>query len=116
MPPIRQSRGREQADGDRKPWRVEGHPGGEASPGGDRRPMVPGAGRRFWQIVLAVLVLNFVLSLALSGKAERLKVPYTLFYQQVQRGNVREISSKGDEIQGTFRVAVRYPPGPKGKS
>jgi cell division protease FtsH len=78
--------------------------------------MIPGAGRRFWQVVLAVLALNFVLSLALSGKAERLSVPYTLFYGQVQQGNVREISSKGDAIQGTFRTAVRYPAGKGGKT
>jgi cell division protease FtsH len=116
MPPIRQSPGRQPPDAERKPWRVEGHPEGDPAAAGERRPMFPGAGRRFWQVVLAVLVLNFVLSLALSGRAERLSVPYTLFYGQVQQGNVREISSKGDAIQGTFRTAVRYPAGKGGKT
>jgi cell division protease FtsH len=117
MPDMRQRPAGQQADGDRRPWRVEGHPGGEApEPAGQRRPMLPSAGRRFWWVLLGLFALNFILSLALSGKAERLSVPYTLFYRQVQAGNVREISSKGDEIQGTFRVAVRYPPGKGGKS
>ena len=114
---MRQRPARQQADGDRRPWRVEGHPEGEAPERGPQRtPMFPSAGRRFWWVLLALFALNFILSLALSGKAERLTVPYTLFYRQVQQGNVREISSKGDEIQGTFRIAVRYPPGKGGKS
>src|SRR4051812_13118902 len=116
MPPIRQRPGREPADADRAPWRVEGHPDtpGEGTP--PRRTMLPQAGRRFWGIFLALLALNFLVSIALSGKAERLSVPYTIFYQEVQQGNVREISSKGDEIQGSFRTAVRYPPGKAGKT
>jgi len=117
VPNIRQRPGRQQAEGDHKPWRVEGHPEGDSPPGGQqRRPMLPQGGRRFWWIFVALLTLNFVLSLTLSGKPARESVPYTLFYQQIQRGNVREISSKGDEIQGTFRAKVRYPPGKGGKS
>jgi cell division protease FtsH len=117
VPDIRQRPGRQQAEGDHKPWRVEGHPEGDSPPGGQqRRPMLPQGGRRFWWIFIALLTLNFVLSLTLSGKPARESVPYTLFYQQIQRGNVREISSKGDEIQGTFRADVRYPPGKGGKS
>jgi len=116
MPPIRQRPGREPAKAERKPWRVEGHPEADADAGGERRPLLPRAGRRVWTVLLVLFALNFVLSLALSGKTERLKVPYTLFYRQVQAGNVREISSKGDSIQGAFRAAVRYPAGKGGKS
>src|SRR2546423_11667856 len=116
MPPIRQSPGRERAQAERKPWRVEGHPEGDAGGGDERRPTLSQAARRFWGIFLALLAVNFLLSLALSGKTERLSVPYTLFYGQVQQGNVREISSKGDAIQGTFRTAVRYPAGKGGKT
>src|SRR2546423_3182799 len=117
MPPIRQRPGLQPVDDDRRPGRAEGHPEGDSEPGApQRRSLLPQAGRRLWTVLLALLVVNFVLSLALSGKAERLSVPYTLFYHQVQQGNVREISSKGDEIQGSFRVAVRYPPGKGGKT
>ena len=117
MPDMPQRPGRKPADGERKPWRVEGHPEGDPAAGEQqRRSLLPQGSRRFWQIFIAVLALNFVLSLALSGKPDRQSVPYTLFYHQVQQGNVREISSKGDEIQGDFRTAVRYPLGKGGKS
>jgi cell division protease FtsH len=114
-PPRRSPQPSDQRE--RTPWRVEGHPEGDAPGGGQqRRPSIPGAWGRFWWILLGLLAVNFLVSLALSGKPERLSVPYTVFYHQVQTGNVREISAKGEEIQGTFRTAVRYPPGKKGKS
>ena len=115
MAQIRQTPGAGPANAAPKPWRVEGHPEGEETKDGQRQPMIPPAGRGFWRVILAILILNFVLSLVLSGKPERLSVPYTLFYSQLQQGNVREISSKGDEIQGRFRTAVRYPSGKGGK-
>ena len=97
---------------ERTPWRVEGHPdsgkqGGQEQP---RPPMIPPAWRRYWWVPLALLALNFFLTQSLAPKTERLTVPYTLFYDQVQAGNVKEISSKGSEIQGEFKKAVTYPP------
>src|SRR5919197_1462219 len=106
-------------DGNRTPWRVEGHPEGDQPNGGQQKqPMVPPTIRRFWWIVLALFALNFILSLALSGKRSRISIPYSLFFKQVQAGNVVEISSKGSEIQGDFRKAVSYTPaeGEKAKS
>jgi cell division protease FtsH len=90
-----------------KPWRVEGHPEEQKQP---QRTMPPPRSR-FWWFVIGALALNVILSFALSGKPARPSVPYTLFYKQVQAGNVREISSKGEEIQGNFKKAVTYPPG-----
>jgi cell division protease FtsH len=119
MADIRQRPGRQPADAqaDRKPWRVEGHPEGDPAPEQPpRRSILPQGGGRFWRFFVIVLALNIVLSLALSGTPDRQSVPYTLFYRQVQQGNVREISSKGDQIQGTFRSAVRYPVGKSGKT
>ena len=68
--------------------------------------MLPPTMRRFWWIIIALFALNFILSFALSGKPARTKVPYTTFYQQVEAGNVSEISSKGEEIQGDFKKAI----------
>src|SRR5436305_9650542 len=117
MADTRQRPARQRSAEERTPWRVEGHPEGDPPPTGQRpAPAPPNPWRRFWWVLIGLLALNFVLSLALSGKPERLKVPYTLFYHQVQQGNVREISSKGDEIQGTFRAKVRYPPKKDGKT
>ncbi|HEX6460979.1 MAG TPA: ATP-dependent zinc metalloprotease FtsH [Thermoleophilaceae bacterium] len=107
-PPARKQPSQEQH---KQPWRVEGHKEAQQQP---QRGMPPPRSR-FWWFVVAALVLNVVLSFALSGKPTVTKVPYTLFYKQVQAGNVSEISSKGQEIQGDFKKAVAYPPGKDAK-
>ncbi|HKN92820.1 MAG TPA: ATP-dependent zinc metalloprotease FtsH [Thermoleophilaceae bacterium] len=100
-----------QGQQDHRPWRVEGH---KDQPQQPQRAMPPPRSR-FWWFVVAALILNIVLSFALSGKPSVTKVPYTLFYKQVQAANVSEISSKGQEIQGDFKKAVAYPPGKDAK-
>ncbi|HMO00831.1 MAG TPA: ATP-dependent zinc metalloprotease FtsH [Miltoncostaeaceae bacterium] len=73
-------------------------------------PRMPG-GSRFWWILLGLLALNwFIVSLIPSGTS-RLDVPYTQFRDQVTAGNVREVTSRGDTIQGEFKTAVTYPAG-----
>jgi cell division protease FtsH len=93
------------------PWKVEGHKEPEQKP----QRIMPPPRSRFWWFVLAALALNIILSFALSPKPSRPSVPYTLFYKQVQAGNVSEISSKGEEIQGDFKKAVKYPAGKDAK-
>src|SRR5437764_1225685 len=100
-----------QAPQDHKPWRVEGH---KEEPQQPQRTMPPPRSR-FWWVVIAILALNIILSFALSPKPSRPSVPYTLFFKQVQANNVSEISSKDQEIQGTFKKAVKYPPGKDAK-
>ncbi len=60
--------------------------------------------------VVCLLALNlWISSSALSPNAP-VRIPYSpTFLSQVQAGNVKQISSKGDSIQGTFKSAVRYP-------
>jgi len=42
--------------------------------------------------------------------AARVRIPYSpTFLAQVKAGNVTAISSKGASVDGTFRVAIRYP-------
>ena len=61
-------------------------------------------------VVVCLLALNlWISSQALSPNAP-VRIPYSpTFLSQVQAGNVKEISSKGDSIQGTFKTKVRYP-------
>jgi cell division protease FtsH len=40
-------------------------------------------------------------------------IPYTLFKEQVQAGNVEDVTSRGDAIQGTLKTPVTYPPDDK---
>jgi cell division protease FtsH len=116
MPDAPTRPGRNKAPEERKPWRVEGHPdANQGEQGQQQRQMFPPGMRRFWWIIIGLFALNFILSLSLSGQPSRDKVPYTLFYKQVQAGNVSEISSKGEEIQGDFKAKVTYPEGKDGK-
>jgi cell division protease FtsH len=94
-------------------WRVEG--GREPEQREEQAPLArlrPPGGRRFWLILLGLLVLNWVIvSLVAPSRTDRVDVPYTLFREQVDAGNVSEVTSRGDEIQGLFRRAVTYPTG-----
>jgi cell division protease FtsH len=65
--------------------------------------------RRSWLVFLLILIVNFLLMRYLFPRAEESKVPYTLFKQEVTRGNVEKIYSRGERITGRFRAAVTYP-------
>ena len=75
---------------------------------------MPG-GRVFWVVLLAMFALNWAIATQVTTGHPRLTVPYSYFRQQAQAGNVAEVNSKGDTIQGTVRRDIRYPPGAKGK-
>jgi cell division protease FtsH len=79
--------------------------------GDDAREQQRGLRLPFWLVILVLLAVNyFVGALFTPGQPARLEVPYTLFRQQVTAGNVAEIVSRGDAIQGTFKQAVTYTP------
>ncbi|MBI3972307.1 MAG: ATP-dependent metallopeptidase FtsH/Yme1/Tma family protein [Chloroflexi bacterium] len=90
-------------------------PPGRRPPGGDDgepRRMWPLRDRRWVWLLVILLVLNwFVVPLLLpEGGTDRVTVPYTTFKEQVQNGNVSEITVRGDLVQGTFRRPVPLPP------
>ncbi len=111
--------GREPGNGRGPEWRVTPAPDGRGSrPGqeprtGFRPPQIPGARWRLIVGLVLLLGLNYWISSTALGPKPRVSVPYTpTFLQQLGAGNVREISSKGATIQGTFKQPVRYPTGP----
>ena len=63
--------------------------------------------------MLGLLVLNLVLSFTTGGPPSRRQVPYQPFFvAQLNANNVREITSRGDSIEGELVKKVRYdPPG-----
>jgi cell division protease FtsH len=83
-------------------WRVEGSPKKPS-----RRP--PGLGRRLLIFVGVLLVLNWLTVILFApGKKERVQIPYSpTFLAQVKSGNVKTISSKGETLQGQFRVKYK---------
>ncbi|HEU4628590.1 MAG TPA: ATP-dependent zinc metalloprotease FtsH [Gemmatimonadaceae bacterium] len=78
--------------------------------GGAAPPTMP---RRTWLSFLIILVVNFLLVRFLLPDADApVKVPYTLFKEQVTRKNVVSIFSQGASITGRFATPVTYPPPP----
>ena len=67
--------------------------------------------RRTWLWFVLVLGVNFLLvRLLMPGPEAPVTVPYTLFKEEVGKGNVQAIYSRGDTITGRFKAPVTYPP------
>ena len=67
--------------------------------------------RAFLAILLGLLALNLVISFITRGPAQRPQVPYQPFFvDQVEAGNVQEISSQEDSIEGELKRAATYHP------
>src|SRR5437870_2785430 len=58
---------------------------------------------------LALLALNFFLTMRATQPSSRVRVPYSPFFlEQVSAGHVKQITSKGTAIQGTFTQKELY--------
>ncbi|HEY6780588.1 MAG TPA: ATP-dependent zinc metalloprotease FtsH, partial [Thermoleophilaceae bacterium] len=89
-------------------WRVSPAPDGRGKPP-EKPPMLPFGARRFFGILLLLLVVNWLIVAVFAPAEERIRVPYTpTFLKQVRAGNVKEISSKGETVQGDFKKDVKY--------
>jgi cell division protease FtsH len=65
--------------------------------------------RRWILFALVLLAFNFYLGSRATQPPSRVRVPYSPFFlQQVRAGHVKEITSKGTAIQGTFTQAERF--------
>jgi cell division protease FtsH len=91
-------------------WRVEPAPDGRGAPPKSKPPMIPRS-RLFIAFLLGLLVVNIVISFVTSGPPGRQRVPYQPFFlDQVRVGNVKEISSQGDSIEGELKSEATYDP------
>src|SRR5689334_7979015 len=65
---------------------------------------------RTWIIFfLALLALNFYFGTRATQPASRVRVPYSPFFlDQVKAGHVKQITSKGTDIQGLFTEKIKY--------
>ena len=58
----------------------------------------------FIGVLVALLAVNFILALVTGSPAERTRIPYEPFFlDQVRAGNVQEISSTDQTIEGTLK-------------
>jgi cell division protease FtsH len=95
---------------DKGRWRVAPAPDGRGTPD-EHKPRPPHRWRGFWIFFVVLLAINWlsVLFVPSSGQ-HRVKVPFSPnFLAQVDKGNVKSISSKSDTISGTFKQKVTYP-------
>ena len=82
-------------------------PGALNKPTGPMK-MPPG---KTWLWLLGVLLANYLLVRFLLPSPEApVTIPYTLFKEQVGKGNVQAIYSQGESITGRFKAPVTYPP------
>ncbi|MFO7694114.1 MAG: ATP-dependent zinc metalloprotease FtsH, partial [Vicinamibacterales bacterium] len=66
--------------------------------------------RPWWLFFLVILLANYLATQFFFPDPESITVPYTFFKQQVEAGNVADVTSVGDAIQGTFKSNTTYPP------
>ncbi len=93
--------------GGKMPPRDKPRPDGRPPAG--RRPGLPSVSS-LWLWLVAFLVLNALVGPCLaSAPTDRITVPYTTFKKQVEAGNVADVTSRGDAIQGTFKQPVTAP-------
>jgi cell division protease FtsH len=72
---------------------------------------------RAWLVFVAILLANYLLmKMFLPGGEAPVTVPYTVFKQEVDRGNVTSIYSQGASIEGRFAKPVTWPPPDRDKT
>jgi cell division protease FtsH len=79
------------------------------------QPQPPSFRPRLGWVLLAValLALNFFIASRAMESASRVRVPYSPFFlNEVNAGHVKEITSKGTAVQGTFTEKVTYKDSP----
>ena len=88
-------------------WRVDPAPDGRGADQ-ERRRLIPNR-RVLASIVVALLALNLIISFVTGLPNPPQQVPYQPFFvEQVEAGNVEEISSRGDSIEGELEESTRY--------
>jgi cell division protease FtsH len=96
-----------------KNQRAVGQRNGSMPPKPDNR-IPPG---RAWLVFVFILLGNYLLMKAfVPGPEAPITIPYTVFKQEADKGNVTEIYSQGANIEGRFGQAVTWPPQDHDKS
>jgi cell division protease FtsH len=101
---------------DKRGWHVAPAPDGRGMP--EQAQSGPPMHRRQWFIwfVVGLLAINWLSLLFFqpSSTQPRVTIPFNpVFLQDVQAGQVKAISTKGDTVEGTFTTKLRYPPSDK---
>jgi len=97
---------------DKRGWQVAPAPDGRGMPeqASSGRPAHRRPGFLWFVVILIAVNWLSVLLFQPSSGQPRVSIPFNpTFLSDVQAGQVKSISSKGDTIQGTFTAKLRYP-------
>jgi cell division protease FtsH len=84
-------------------WRTEGVPRRRSRPSkwGERWRTIR------WLVMFGLLIANVSLvNTLLSGPSSRVPIPYNDFVDELDRGNVRDVQTRGDTVQGELKQAI----------
>jgi cell division protease FtsH len=75
----------------------------------EKPPMLPWSPRRFLIILAVLFLLNWAIVAIFAPAEPRISVPYNpTFLEELRDGNVKEISSTGEEVKGEFKRDVKF--------
>jgi cell division protease FtsH len=99
---------------DKRGWSVAPSPDGRGMPEHANQPPPAHRTRGFLWFVIALLAFNWLAVLVFgtpkSGET-RVTIPFSpYFLEQVDAGHVKNINTKGDSVQGSYTVKLKYPP------
>jgi cell division protease FtsH len=80
------------------------HPSEESDQNKQKRPKIS----TYWWILIAILLIWNVISF-LPKSSSVVSIPYSIFLDQVNAGNIKDVSISGDQITGSFVSAFRWP-------
>lgn len=66
--------------------------------------------RKYWALFALVLLVNYLVTTFFFAGESPVTVPYTVFREEVAKGNVSAIYSRSTSIEGRFKAAVTWPP------
>ncbi len=87
--------------------------GSQGQPGGSVPPGTPSSRRRFWlQWLIFFIIINLLFYLpllfsSLGAQQPTISLSYTSFLQQVQQGNVKDVTLTGNAVSGDFKTPLR---------
>jgi cell division protease FtsH len=89
--------------------RMNGSKSPRPAPQPPQRPAATLPPRKYWPWFLLIVLVNYLLVSYLFPPDAPVTVPYTVFREEVAKGNVSAIYSRGTTIQGRFNSAVTWP-------